>query len=243
MCGAWRPRRAAGRETRLISGVSRTSERSRTDLGPISDGSQPCLDSPRPYLGCTSAVPRPYHGCTSAVPRPGAVPRPRGGRLILRPRGERTAANATTPPPLHIFTATRCEQELGTRLIMHHVPPPLNELNVWTGARAWLSLAAVAPTAAASRRRSPTARRSHPFFTVGAARLSEKAALPTPLFSRHAAPSRCRYSVPWLHLHAIYPRARRRWPWKWTPLGFVSPERVIDRLQRQSLAFRPPGER
>jgi len=50
-------------------------------------------------------------------------------------------------------------------------------------------------------------------------------------------------SVPWLHLHAIYPRARRRWPWKWTPLGFVSPERVIDRLQRQSLAFRPPGER
>jgi diadenosine tetraphosphate (Ap4A) HIT family hydrolase len=50
-------------------------------------------------------------------------------------------------------------------------------------------------------------------------------------------------SVPWLHLHAIYPITRRRWPWKWTPFGFVSPERVIDRLQRQSLVFRPPAER
>ena len=81
---------------------------------------------------------------------------------------------------------------------------------MWTGAHAWLSLAAVAPTAVASRRRNPSALRSHPFLVVRAVRLSEGAALPTPLFSRHAPPSRCRYSVPWLHLHAIYPRSRLR---------------------------------
>ena len=51
------------------------------------------------------------------------------------------------------------------------------------------------------------------------------------------------YSVPWLHLHAIYPIARMRRRWKYTPLSFKSPEWVLDRLQRQGLVFRPPGHR
>ena len=51
------------------------------------------------------------------------------------------------------------------------------------------------------------------------------------------------YSVAWLHLHAIYPRLRLRRPWKYTPLSFKSPEWVVERLERQVIAFRPPNER
>ena len=51
------------------------------------------------------------------------------------------------------------------------------------------------------------------------------------------------YSVAWLHLHAMYPRTEMRRRWKYTPLSFKSPEWVLDRLERQALAFRPPGER
>ena len=39
-----------------------------------------------------------------------------------------------------------------------------------------------------------------------------------------------RYSVPWLHLHAIYPRSQMRRRWKYTPLSFKSPEWVLRRL-------------
>ena len=38
------------------------------------------------------------------------------------------------------------------------------------------------------------------------------------------------YSVPWLHLHAIYPRSQMRRRWKYTPLSFKSPEWVLRRL-------------
>lgn len=51
------------------------------------------------------------------------------------------------------------------------------------------------------------------------------------------------YSVPWLHLHAIYPRATLRQPWKYTRVDFKSPEWVVERLQRMALEFRPPSER
>ena len=40
------------------------------------------------------------------------------------------------------------------------------------------------------------------------------------------------YSVPWLHLHAIYPKREiTRW-YKYTPFSFYSPERVIERIER-----------
>ena len=51
------------------------------------------------------------------------------------------------------------------------------------------------------------------------------------------------YSVPWLHLHALYPRASLRRRWKYTAVSFKSPEWVLERLERQALTFRPPKER
>ena len=36
--------------------------------------------------------------------------------------------------------------------------------------------------------------------------------------------------MPWLHLHAIYPRSQMRRRWKYTPLSFKSPEWVLRRL-------------
>ena len=40
------------------------------------------------------------------------------------------------------------------------------------------------------------------------------------------------YSVPWLHLHAIYPKSRiTRW-YKYTPFSFKSPAWVLRRLSR-----------
>jgi len=41
------------------------------------------------------------------------------------------------------------------------------------------------------------------------------------------------YSVPWLHLHAIYPRSQMRRRYKYTPLSFKSPEWVLRRLAEQ----------
>ena len=39
------------------------------------------------------------------------------------------------------------------------------------------------------------------------------------------------YSVPWLHLHAIYPRSAMRRRYKYTAFSFYTPERVLRRLQ------------
>lgn len=39
------------------------------------------------------------------------------------------------------------------------------------------------------------------------------------------------YSVPWLHLHAIYPRSACTRRWKYSPFSFYSPGRVLRRLQ------------
>ena len=39
------------------------------------------------------------------------------------------------------------------------------------------------------------------------------------------------YSVPWLHLHAIYPRSEMSRRYKYTPFSFYSPERVIRRIE------------
>ena len=65
----------------------------------------------------------------------------------------------------------------------------------------------------------------------------------TSLFSRHAAPSRCRYSVPWLHLHAIYPRSRlRRRSAREARDGSRSHARVAASLAASLAASRlPPG--
>ena len=41
------------------------------------------------------------------------------------------------------------------------------------------------------------------------------------------------YSVPWLHLHAIYPRRDMVRRYKYTPLSFYSPERVLRRIEDQ----------
>ena len=38
------------------------------------------------------------------------------------------------------------------------------------------------------------------------------------------------YSVPWLHLHAIYPRHDMSRRYKYTPFSFKSPEWVLGRL-------------
>ena len=38
------------------------------------------------------------------------------------------------------------------------------------------------------------------------------------------------YSVPWLHLHAIYPRSAMTRRYKYTPLSFISPDRVVGRI-------------
>ena len=38
------------------------------------------------------------------------------------------------------------------------------------------------------------------------------------------------YSVPWLHLHAIYPRSAMIRRYKYTPLSFISPDRVVARI-------------
>jgi len=40
------------------------------------------------------------------------------------------------------------------------------------------------------------------------------------------------YSVPWLHMHAIYPRSDLTRRYKYTPFSFYSPERVLQRLER-----------
>jgi len=40
------------------------------------------------------------------------------------------------------------------------------------------------------------------------------------------------YSVPWLHLHAIYPRSQMRRRYKYTPISFFTPSRVLRRLSR-----------
>ena len=42
------------------------------------------------------------------------------------------------------------------------------------------------------------------------------------------------YSVPWLHLHAIYPKSVMSRRYKYTPFSFYSPERVIDNALRAS---------
>ena len=42
------------------------------------------------------------------------------------------------------------------------------------------------------------------------------------------------YSVPWLHLHAIYPKSKMRRRYKYTGLTFKSPEYVLRRLERQA---------
>ena len=39
------------------------------------------------------------------------------------------------------------------------------------------------------------------------------------------------YSVPWLHLHAIYPRSAMVRKYKYTPFSFKSPEWVLERLR------------
>jgi len=64
---------------------------------------------------------------------------------------------------------------------------------------------------------------------------------PTPRRHRLFTASRCEqeltlgfhwppwYSVPWLHLHAIYPRSRLRRRYKYTPFSFKSPEWVVER--------------
>ena len=39
------------------------------------------------------------------------------------------------------------------------------------------------------------------------------------------------YSVPWLHLHAIYPKSAMRRRYKYTAFSFYSPERVLLRLE------------
>jgi len=41
------------------------------------------------------------------------------------------------------------------------------------------------------------------------------------------------YSVPWLHLHAIYPISRMHRRYKYTPLSFKSPSYVLRRLAAQ----------
>lgn len=41
------------------------------------------------------------------------------------------------------------------------------------------------------------------------------------------------YSVPWLHLHAIYPRSKMRRRYKYTPISFKSPNWLLDRLAKQ----------
>lgn len=60
-----------------------------------------------------------------------------------------------------------------------------------------------------------------------------------PVSGPHRAPDSARgrrrppwYSVPWLHLHAMYPRRELTRRWKYTPLSFYSIGRVLDRLQR-----------
>ena len=46
------------------------------------------------------------------------------------------------------------------------------------------------------------------------------------------------YSVPWLHLHAIYPRSSiTRW-WKYTQFSFYPPERVLRRLEQLESSVR-----
>jgi diadenosine tetraphosphate (Ap4A) HIT family hydrolase len=40
------------------------------------------------------------------------------------------------------------------------------------------------------------------------------------------------YSVPWLHLHAIYPKSEMKRRYKYTPFSFYSPERVIEGLEK-----------
>ena len=42
------------------------------------------------------------------------------------------------------------------------------------------------------------------------------------------------YSVPWLHLHAIYPRSQLRRRYKYTALSFKSPDWVLERLAKQA---------
>ncbi len=44
------------------------------------------------------------------------------------------------------------------------------------------------------------------------------------------------YSVPWLHLHAIYPKSAMVRRWKYTAVSFKSPKYVLARL-------RPPERR
>ena len=41
------------------------------------------------------------------------------------------------------------------------------------------------------------------------------------------------YSVPWLHLHAIYPRSAMTRRYKYTSFSFKSPDYVLDRLERE----------
>ncbi|KAL1520192.1 hypothetical protein AB1Y20_023662 [Prymnesium parvum] len=41
------------------------------------------------------------------------------------------------------------------------------------------------------------------------------------------------YSVPWLHLHAIYPYSKMKRRYKYTSLSFKSPEWVVNRLAEQ----------
>ena len=48
------------------------------------------------------------------------------------------------------------------------------------------------------------------------------------------------YSVPWLHLHAIYPRSAMVRAYKYTPITFKSPEWTRRRLQYVEAGVEPP---
>ena len=41
------------------------------------------------------------------------------------------------------------------------------------------------------------------------------------------------YSVPWLHLHAIYPKSAMSRRWKYTAVSFYSPDRVREIIGRR----------
>ena len=51
------------------------------------------------------------------------------------------------------------------------------------------------------------------------------------------------YSVPWLHLHAIYPRREMTRRYKYTPFSFKSPEWVLERIRTNEERGRPDPAR
>ena len=58
--------------------------------------------------------------------------------------------------------------------------------------------------------------------------------------NRSVAPSRASDAAPRIEIERSVPLL---WRYKYTAFSFKSPEWVLDRLERQALAFRPPGER